>query len=118
VRISGIKIGNITGFTLDPNNFLVTVHMTIKDDVKIPTDSSFAVTQAGILGSQYVVIQPGGDSTNIAPGGAISNAAGSIDLLGTINRFMAPSSGDQSSGSQSGSQPAPAPAQQSAPPSP
>jgi phospholipid/cholesterol/gamma-HCH transport system substrate-binding protein len=107
VRISGIKIGSITGFTLDPNNFLVTVHMNIRDDVKIPTDSSMAVTQAGILGSQYIVIQPGGDATNIPPGGAIANAAGSIDLLGTINRFMAPSS-DASGGAS----------QQSAPPSP
>ena len=42
VRISGIKIGNITGFTLDPNNFLVTVHMNIRNEVKIPTDASFA----------------------------------------------------------------------------
>ena len=105
VRLAGIKIGSVTSFTLDPNNFLVTVHMNIHDDVKIPTDSSLAVSQSSILGSQYIVIQPGGDTTNIAPGGAITNASGSIDLLGLINRMMAPP------------QSAPKP-QQSAPPSP
>ena len=108
VRLAGIKIGSVTGFTLDPNNFLVTVHMNIHSDVQIPTDSSLAVSQSSILGSQYIVIQPGGDSTNIKPGGAIANASGSIDLLGLINRMMAP---------PSSSAPKPPP-QQSAPPSP
>jgi phospholipid/cholesterol/gamma-HCH transport system substrate-binding protein len=108
VRLAGIKIGSVTSFSLDPNNFLVTVHMNIHDDVKIPTDSSLAVSQSSILGSQYIVIQPGGDSTNIQPGGTVSNATGSIDLLGLINRMMAPPSSSQS---------APKP-QQSAPPSP
>ena len=108
VRLAGIKIGSVTSFTLDPNNFLVTVHMNIHDDVKIPTDSSLAVSQSSILGSQYIVIQPGGDTSNIQPGGAISNASGSIDLLGLINRMMAP---------PSSSPPAPKP-EQSAPPSP
>jgi phospholipid/cholesterol/gamma-HCH transport system substrate-binding protein len=106
VRLAGIQIGSVTSFSLDPNNFLVTVHMNIHDDVKIPTDSSLAVSQSSILGSQYIVIQPGGDTTNIQPGGSISNASGSIDLLGLINRMMAPPSS-----------PAPKP-QQSAPPSP
>jgi phospholipid/cholesterol/gamma-HCH transport system substrate-binding protein len=113
VRISGIKVGEITDMVLDPNNFLVTVHMNIHSDVKLPTDSSLAVTQSGLLGGQYIVIQPGGDSANIAPGGTISNAAGSINLMGTINHFMAPSSSGP---------PSPAPAapqsKQSAPPSP
>jgi phospholipid/cholesterol/gamma-HCH transport system substrate-binding protein len=108
VRLAGFKIGSITSFSLDPNNFLVTVHMNIHNDVKIPTDSSLAVSQSSILGSQYIVIQPGGDSTNIQPGGAITNASGSIDLLGLINRIMAPPA-------QSAPKPQP---QQSAPPSP
>jgi phospholipid/cholesterol/gamma-HCH transport system substrate-binding protein len=95
VDISGIKVGDVTSLDLDPGNFLVTVHMNIRSDVKIPTDSSLQVTQSGVLGGQYVAIQPGGDSTNIAPGGEIKNAAGAVNLMGTIGHFMAtpPSNG-------------------------
>jgi phospholipid/cholesterol/gamma-HCH transport system substrate-binding protein len=94
VRISGIKIGTVSSLVLDPKNFMVTVHMTIRDDVKIPADSSLTVTSSGILGSQYISINPGGDDKNLAPGGMVDNAQGSLDMNGLIGRFMnsAPSS--------------------------
>jgi phospholipid/cholesterol/gamma-HCH transport system substrate-binding protein len=92
VRISGIKVGNISSMTLDPNNFLVNVHMTIHDDVKIPVDSSLTVDSSGILGSQYISINPGGDDKNLAAGGMIDNAQGSIDMNGLIGRFLGGSS--------------------------
>jgi len=106
VRISGIKVGNISSMTLDPNNFLVNVHMNIHDDVKIPVDSSLTVDSSGILGSQYISINPGGDDKNLAAGGMIDNAQGSIDMNGLIGRFL---------GGSSSSPPAPAKPQPKAP---
>ncbi len=69
VRLSGIKIGTVTDLALDPKTYLVTVHMNIRDDVKIPADSSVLVTSAGFLGSQYLSITPGGDDKMMAAGG-------------------------------------------------
>jgi phospholipid/cholesterol/gamma-HCH transport system substrate-binding protein len=108
VRISGVKVGNISSLSLDPNNFLVTVHMTIHDDVKIPADSSLTVDSSGILGSQYISINPGGDEKNLPPGGMIDNAQGSIDMNGLIGRFLGGST----------SSPPPAPAKPQAKPDP
>jgi phospholipid/cholesterol/gamma-HCH transport system substrate-binding protein len=90
VRISGIKIGNITDLTLDPNNFLVTVHMSIRNDIKLPTDSSMIITASGVLGSQYLSITPGGDDKTIAAGGMITNvqAANSNDLMSLAGRVI------------------------------
>ena len=87
VRLSGIKIGSISDLTLDPKNYLVTVHMNIRDDIKIPTDSSLMVTSSGLLGSSYISLTPGGDDKMLAPGGMIQNSQGSVDLMGLINRF-------------------------------
>jgi phospholipid/cholesterol/gamma-HCH transport system substrate-binding protein len=119
VRISGIKVGTISDLTLNPTNFLVTVHMDINNDVKIPVDSSLAVTSSGLLGSQYIAIQPGGDDKVLPPGGMIDNAQGSIDLLGLISRYIgggSSSSGPSSSPSSSPSPvPTPAPQPQSLP---
>ena len=87
VRLSGIKIGTVTALTLDPKNYLVTVHMNIRDDVKLPVDSSVLVTQAGFLGGQYLSITPGGDDKMMAKGAFFENAQGSIDVMGLVNRF-------------------------------
>jgi phospholipid/cholesterol/gamma-HCH transport system substrate-binding protein len=87
VRLSGIKIGSISDLTLDPKNYLVTVHMNIRDDIKIPTDSSLMVTSSGLLGSSYISLTPGGDDKMLAAGGMIQNSQGSVDLMGLINRF-------------------------------
>jgi phospholipid/cholesterol/gamma-HCH transport system substrate-binding protein len=87
VRLAGIKIGSVTDLTLDPQTFLVTLHMNIRKEVKIPVDSSLMVTSAGLLGSSYVSITPGGDDKMLGPGGMIENAQGSVDLMGLINRL-------------------------------
>ena len=87
VRLAGIKIGSVSDLTLDPKTYLVTVHMGIRNDVKIPADSSLMVTSSGLLGSSYISITPGGDDKMLAPGGMIENSQGSVDLMGLINRF-------------------------------
>jgi len=88
VRLAGVKIGSVSDLTLDPKTYLVTVHMTIRNDVKIPADSSLQVTSAGLLGSSYISITPGGDDKVLASGGMIENTAGSLNMNDLINRFI------------------------------
>jgi phospholipid/cholesterol/gamma-HCH transport system substrate-binding protein len=112
VRLSGIKIGSISDLTLDPKNYLVTVHMNIRDDIKIPVDSSLMVTSSGLLGSSYISLTPGGDDKMLAPGGMIQNSQGSVDLMGLVGRFIG-------NGGSSQSQPKPPPPKpQALPPGP
>jgi phospholipid/cholesterol/gamma-HCH transport system substrate-binding protein len=87
VRLAGIKIGTVSDLTLDPKTYLVTVHMNVRNDVKIPVDSSLMVTSTGLLGSSYISITPGGDDKVLMSGGMIENSQGSVDLMGLINRF-------------------------------
>ena len=88
VRLSGIKIGAVNALTLDPKTYLVTLHMNIRSDIQIPVDSSLMVTSSGLLGGSYLSISPGGDDKMIAPGGAITNVQGSVDLMGLVGRFI------------------------------
>jgi phospholipid/cholesterol/gamma-HCH transport system substrate-binding protein len=87
VRLAGIKVGTVSGLTLDPKTYLVTVHMDVRNDVKLPVDSSILVTQAGFLGGQYLSITPGGDDKMMAAGAFFENAQGSIDLMNLVGRF-------------------------------
>jgi phospholipid/cholesterol/gamma-HCH transport system substrate-binding protein len=108
VRISGIKVGTVSSLTLNPVNYLVTMTMDIDKNVEIPTDSSLNVTSTGILGGQYISIQPGGDDKMLASGGVIQNVQGSADLMNLIGHI------GLGGGSQSSS-PAPAPKPQTPP---
>jgi phospholipid/cholesterol/gamma-HCH transport system substrate-binding protein len=87
VRLSGIKVGTVSALTLDPS-YLVTVHMDIHSDVKIPDDSSLIVTSSGLLGSSYLSIAPGGSDKMLPPNGIIRNTQGSIDMMGLLSRFV------------------------------
>jgi phospholipid/cholesterol/gamma-HCH transport system substrate-binding protein len=87
VRLSGIKVGSVTDMTLDPRTFLVTVHMQMEPGIEVPVDSSILVTSAGLLGSPYLSITPGGDDAVLKPGGTIENAQGSIDIMSLVGRF-------------------------------
>lgn len=104
VRISGIKVGSVSELSLDPANYLVTAHLRIREDIKIPTDSSVLVTSAGLLGSQYLSITPGGDDTMLPPGGTIANAQGSVDIMNLVGRFMG-----EGGANKGAAQPKPAP---------
>lgn len=96
VRLSGIKIGSVSDLTLDPKNYLVTVHMNIRDDIKVPDDSSLIVTSSGLLGSSYISLTPGGSDKMLAAGGMIQNSQGSVDLMGLVGRFIGGGGGGQS----------------------
>ena len=87
VRLSGIKVGTVSDLTLKPN-YLVTVHMHIRNDVKVPTDSSLVVTSSGVLGSSYLSISPGGDDTYMKAGDKFGHTQGSVDLMGLVGRFI------------------------------
>ena len=101
VKLSGIKVGEVSSLSLDPKNYLVVVHMMIHDDVQIPTDSSLMVTSSGLLGSSYLSISPGGSDKMLAANGRIRNTQGSIDLMGLLSRFA----GSAASGNSGESKP-------------
>ena len=93
VRLSGIKIGTVAALTLDPKTYQATVHLSIRNDVKLPDDSSIMVTSTGLLGNSYLSVSPGGSDTMLAAGGSIRNTQGSVDLMSLIGRFASGAGG-------------------------
>jgi phospholipid/cholesterol/gamma-HCH transport system substrate-binding protein len=89
VRIAGIKVGSVTGLDLDPKTYLVNVHMRLQDGIQVPTDSSLMINSAGLLGTPYLSITPGGDDTVLAAGGVIENtqSVNATDIMSLVGRF-------------------------------
>src|SRR5215813_3185325 len=59
VRVGGIKVGSVTDTSLDPQTYLAIVHLSIRNDVKLPTDTAARILSAGLLGATYLALEPG-----------------------------------------------------------
>ena len=95
VRLHGIKIGTVSSIDLDPRTYNAIVHLHIRNDVKIPDDSSVKVISSLLGGNAYLSIQPGGDNRMLASGDVITNTQGSIDLMSLIGRVIYGNSGSK-----------------------
>jgi phospholipid/cholesterol/gamma-HCH transport system substrate-binding protein len=88
VRIAGLKVGSVTHQELDPQSYQVKATFAIDPGVKIPADSSAAVTSEGLLGTTYVALIPGGETTPLKEGDTITDTQGSMDLMGLVGQFI------------------------------
>jgi phospholipid/cholesterol/gamma-HCH transport system substrate-binding protein len=88
VRMSGIKIGTVSKLGLDPKTYNAVVTLSLENSVKLPDDSSVRITSDGLLGNQYLSVEPGGSQSPIKPGGEIENTQGAIDLMGLLGKVM------------------------------
>ena len=88
VRVSGMKVGVVTGQHLDAKTFQAVLDLSIDPKVKLPVDSSAAITSEGILGGSYISLSPGGDPQTLKPGDEISDTQGATDLMGLIGSYI------------------------------
>ncbi|WP_366554914.1 outer membrane lipid asymmetry maintenance protein MlaD [Aquibaculum sediminis] len=97
VRMSGVRVGSVLRYELDPDTFDAVVTFSINDRVKLPSDTSARILPDGLLGGTYVSLTPGGELEEIEPGGRIAYTQGSINLMDLLGRFVF--SGDGGGGS-------------------
>ncbi len=98
VRISGVKVGSVTGQDLDPKTYMAVIKMSVRSDLELPLDSSAKIASDGLLGGKFVALEPGGDIEMIEEGGEIEYTQGSVnleDLIGQVIYSSTSSSGDQ-----------------------
>jgi phospholipid/cholesterol/gamma-HCH transport system substrate-binding protein len=88
VRLSGIKVGSIVAQDLDPATYQARVRINVDGKVKLPDDSSAKIASEGLLGGNYLAIEPGGSETMLKHGGEIKFTQGSVNLLDLIGQAM------------------------------
>lgn len=88
VRMSGVRVGEISEVTIDPQTFLAKVEISMDPKFKLPNDSSAEVVSDGLLGSKYLALVPGGDEKIIKSGGLITRTQGSVSLESLIGKMI------------------------------
>ena len=87
VRLSGIKVGQIVGQSLDPVTYAARIDMRIDDAVQLPSDSSARITAASLLGRNFLELLPGAGEDMMPEGTTIFDTRDPVslsDLLGKI----------------------------------
>lgn len=88
VRVGGIKVGIVRDMSLDPKTYQAVLKLELRDDVKLPTDSSASVSSEGLLGPKYVSLEPGADEEMIEENGLIQYTQASVSLESMIGKFI------------------------------
>ena len=87
VRLSGIKVGQIVGQSLDPLTYAARIEMRIDETVQLPSDSSARITAASLLGGNFLELLPGAGEDVMPEGTIIFDTRDPVslsDLLGKI----------------------------------
>jgi phospholipid/cholesterol/gamma-HCH transport system substrate-binding protein len=108
VKMAGVRIGRVKSIDIDKYTFQAVATLAI-DGVRnnIPDDSTAKIQTAGLLGEQYVALEPGGSDKSLQAGSEIKFTQSALVLENLIGQFMANAA---SSGSKKDDAPAAAPA--------
>lgn len=88
VRLSGIRVGSVVGQRLDPDTYLAELQLSLDESVKLPTDTVAKIQADGLLGGNYIALEPGADEEMIADGGEIQYTQDPVNLTDLLGRFV------------------------------
>lgn len=89
VKLAGVRIGSVESIELDPTKLDALVKLSIdKRYNDLPDDSSAAIFTSGLLGDQYVGVQPGGSPDVFKNGDEFILTQSSMQLEDLIGKFL------------------------------
>jgi phospholipid/cholesterol/gamma-HCH transport system substrate-binding protein len=88
VKSAGVVVGRVGEISFDDKSYQALVRLDLQPEYKFPKDSSLKILTAGLLGEQYVGIEPGGDTQNLVNGDRITHTQSATVLEDLINQFI------------------------------
>ena len=89
VTLAGVRIGRVQNIVIDPVNFEAKATLAIdKQYNNIPKDTGAGILTAGLLGEQYIGLNPGGDEEILKEGDAILFTQWALVLENLIGQFL------------------------------
>ncbi len=88
VRSAGVTVGRVASITLDAKTYQGVVRLEVQRDVQFPSDSSARILTSGLLGDQYVGLEPGAEEKLFAAGDTIKQTQSAVVLESLISQFL------------------------------
>jgi phospholipid/cholesterol/gamma-HCH transport system substrate-binding protein len=89
VTVAGVRVGRVTGIAFDSNRYQAIVTMDIDGQYKnIPVDSTANILTSGLLGDQYIGVEPGGEETYLKDGDTILRTQSALVLEKLVGQVI------------------------------
>ncbi len=88
VSAGGVRVGKVSSISYNNEEFTAVVTLKIESGYKFPMDTSASILTAGLLGEQFVGLDPGGDEEYLADGGEIDITQSALVLEQVIGQFL------------------------------
>jgi len=88
VSAGGVRVGKVAAISYNNKQFTAVVTMQIEGRYQFPVDTAASILTAGLLGEQYIGLDPGGDEENLAEGGEIDITQSALVLEQVIGQFL------------------------------
>jgi phospholipid/cholesterol/gamma-HCH transport system substrate-binding protein len=89
VSMAGVRIGRVVGIDYDQKSFEALVTMRIDSAYnQIPEDTIAKIYTSGLLGEQYIGLDPGGSLENLQQGSEIMMTQSALVLEEIIGQFL------------------------------
>ncbi|BCQ24350.1 outer membrane lipid asymmetry maintenance protein MlaD [Caballeronia sp. NK8] len=110
VKSAGVTVGRVGGIGFDANTYQAVVTIDIDKQYQFPMDSSAKILTSGLLGEQYIGLEPGGDDQMLKNGDTITMTQSAVVLENLIGQFLYNKAADSGASKSSAAPAAPAPA--------
>lgn len=100
VRSAGVVVGRVTAVSLDVKTYQGVVTLEIERRYVFPKDTSAKILTAGLLGDQYIGLEPGGDDKTLAAGETLTQTQSAVVLENLIGQLITGKAAD--AGSEAG----------------
>ena len=89
VKMSGVVVGRVTDIRFDSQRYKAVVTLRLEQAYsQIPSDTAANIYTAGLLGEQYVGLEPGGDDRTLKAGSEITLTQSAVVLEKAIQEFL------------------------------
>ena len=89
VTVSGVRVGRVSAIDYDDKAFEAVVTMSIYSNYDgFPEDTSASIFTAGLLGEQYIALEPGGSMENLTDGGHVQLTQSALVMEQVIGQFL------------------------------
>jgi phospholipid/cholesterol/gamma-HCH transport system substrate-binding protein len=87
VVVSGVRVGRVTGIELTPDLRAV-VHLDVDTRYQLPVDTSAAIRTEGLLGQQFVALEPGAEDALLKSGDQIAFTESALSIERLVGDFV------------------------------
>ena len=87
VSMLGISIGRVENITIDQEDQVALVEMSIRNGIKVYDDAIASIKTEGLIGDKYVSIDAGGSDELLQPGDTIVDTQPAIDIGELIGKY-------------------------------